>query len=206
MYGSLKDRNGFTLVELLIAIVVIAIIAAISVVTYGGIQGRAEHSVRTSAARQMLQILRLYNAEHGTYPEINGPAENIGANHRVACLGKGWPEVDGSGVCWNIYDDRSVSLSRFRVSDSVMADLARYGSMPDWPQKPVWRGQYRLNVMDLNGLVLRWQREATGNYPAGWTLAWTIRNNASCDVPGAEQRPFGPPHDLDADYCIVPLD
>lgn len=38
---TVTTRHGFTLVELLISIVVIAILAAISVVAYSGVQERA---------------------------------------------------------------------------------------------------------------------------------------------------------------------
>lgn len=43
-----KQRSGFTIVELLIVIVVIAILAAITVVAYNGIQDRAKNSKRDS--------------------------------------------------------------------------------------------------------------------------------------------------------------
>ena len=44
----LRDRQtGFTIVELLIVIVVIAILATISVVAYTGVQVRARDSMRT---------------------------------------------------------------------------------------------------------------------------------------------------------------
>lgn len=37
-----KNKNGFTIVELLIVIVVIGILAAITIVAYNGIQNRAQ--------------------------------------------------------------------------------------------------------------------------------------------------------------------
>lgn len=47
-----KKQNGFTIVELLIVVVVIAILAAITVVAYNGIQNRAKDSVAQNAASQ----------------------------------------------------------------------------------------------------------------------------------------------------------
>jgi prepilin-type N-terminal cleavage/methylation domain-containing protein len=44
MWVQNKQQSGFTIVELLIVIVVIAILAAITVVAYNGIQDRARNS------------------------------------------------------------------------------------------------------------------------------------------------------------------
>ena len=41
-----KNNQGFTLVELLIVVVIIAILAAITIVVYNGIQQRARDSRR----------------------------------------------------------------------------------------------------------------------------------------------------------------
>ena len=63
----MKTR-GFTIVELLIVIVVIAILAAISVVAYDGIQDRARDSARNNAVSQLQQALESYRAIHNGYP------------------------------------------------------------------------------------------------------------------------------------------
>lgn len=64
----LKTKSGFTIVELLIVIVVIAILAAISVVAYNGIQSRANDSRIKTAADQVEKAMRLYLADNSTFP------------------------------------------------------------------------------------------------------------------------------------------
>ncbi len=66
---SVAKKRGFTIVELLIVVVVIAILAAISVVAYNGIQNRAYDTTVQNDLRQFAQQVELYNAEHGTYPD-----------------------------------------------------------------------------------------------------------------------------------------
>lgn len=62
-----KDR-GFTIVELLIVIVIIAILAAITIVAYNGITNRAKTSKAQSTASNVVKKLEAYNAEVGSYP------------------------------------------------------------------------------------------------------------------------------------------
>ncbi len=54
------NQKGFTIVELLIVIVVIAILAAISIVAYTGIQNRAKASSSQSAASQLVKKAQAY--------------------------------------------------------------------------------------------------------------------------------------------------
>jgi len=72
-------QKGFTIVELLIVIVVIAILAAITIVSYNGVQSRAKDSSRDSGAKTIRTVLELYKADNGGYPNACGGV-NIGCN------------------------------------------------------------------------------------------------------------------------------
>lgn len=63
-----KTTNGFTIVELLIVIIVIAILAAISVVAYRGIQERARDAQRAQDIKTITQALEAYYLDNGMYP------------------------------------------------------------------------------------------------------------------------------------------
>lgn len=61
-------QKGFTIVELLIVIVVIAILAAISIVAYNGIQQRGRDAQRKSDIATISKALELYYIDNGAYP------------------------------------------------------------------------------------------------------------------------------------------
>lgn len=61
-------QRGFTIVELLIVIVVIGILAAITIVAYNGVQGRAQDSRRVNDIQAIATALEAYKTVNGTYP------------------------------------------------------------------------------------------------------------------------------------------
>lgn len=75
-------RKGFTIVELLIVIVVIAILAAITIVAFNGIQERARASALQSDVSQALKKIEAYRVSSGTdqYPPDLATVGVVGSN------------------------------------------------------------------------------------------------------------------------------
>jgi len=67
--GSRSMSTGFTIVELLVVIVVIGILAAITIVSYNGVQDRAKSVSSETLAKAIQTKTQLYYAYVGTYPE-----------------------------------------------------------------------------------------------------------------------------------------
>ena len=63
-----KQTKGFTIVELLIVIVVIGILAAITIVSFSGVQDKARFAREKSDMNSINQVILLYYADNGTYP------------------------------------------------------------------------------------------------------------------------------------------
>ena len=61
-------RNGFTIVELLIVIVVIGILAAITIVSFNGVTARANTTGSQASASSVVKKAEAYNAEKSGYP------------------------------------------------------------------------------------------------------------------------------------------
>lgn len=75
MIAWAAKQKGFTIVELLIVIVVIAILAAITVVAYTGIQERTKNVAIQSDISQVAKLVEAYAAENGAYPSTGSLAQ-----------------------------------------------------------------------------------------------------------------------------------
>lgn len=63
-----SSQHAFTVVELLIVIVVIAILAAISLVSFNNVQAKARDSERKSDIAAIQKVVEAYYVDHGKYP------------------------------------------------------------------------------------------------------------------------------------------
>lgn len=88
-----KSVGGFTIVELLIVIVVIAILATITAVTYSGIQARVSDSVMRQSIDKIEKALLAYTIDHGVMKTGNDQATIVHTPGEIRC-------EDGSGTGW----------------------------------------------------------------------------------------------------------
>ena len=125
---QLQRKTGFTIVELLIVIVVVAILAAISIVAYNGIQVRAETASKTLEAKHWITAFTGYRASEGKWPTSMTPGTYF-------CLGKGFPT--GTGGVARCRDIQSTTLGYLESNNNdVMTELASYASVSSSNKKP----------------------------------------------------------------------
>jgi prepilin-type N-terminal cleavage/methylation domain-containing protein len=89
-------NTGFTLVELLVVISIIAIIIGTTMSNLLGARGRARDSVRKSNLMELKNALRLYYNDYQTYPA----SDNTGTGMQImGCGGPVNPNPPGRSLC-----------------------------------------------------------------------------------------------------------
>ena len=78
MLSDTSKRHGFTIVELLIVIVVIAVLAAITIVAFNGVQLRARDADRAQDMATIKKALLMYQADNGGVQRTTTYAGNDG--------------------------------------------------------------------------------------------------------------------------------
>lgn len=105
--NTMKKDRGFTIVELLIVIVIIAILAAITIVAYNGIQNRAKTSSGQELANQISKKAQAYNTLLSQYPTFDQLQNNKSLDQAAA---------DNSGPQEARLDDKS------KIQSGALAD------------------------------------------------------------------------------------
>lgn len=89
---SKHSSKGFTIVELLVVVVVLAILAMITLINFNGARVRTTNTKIISNVQGYYKVVMLYKAITGDYPPVPGENKN---NVSMICLGTGYP----SGRC-----------------------------------------------------------------------------------------------------------
>lgn len=97
-------QKGFTIVELLVVVVVIAILASITIVSYNGISKSSYNSQILSGVRTYYEAIMAYQATMNAYPKTQ--PEIDGQHLAMTCLGVGYKDQQcGKVTNVTIYED-----------------------------------------------------------------------------------------------------
>lgn len=136
----MKNIKGFTIVELLIVITVIAIISSIVAVNLSNTRRSAENAQTIAAVSQWVKILNLYKADTGAFPTS---ASCLGENY-----GRGFSGTESAGGYCRQDTEASGGMA---INSAFMTAMAPYtGSKTPSPSMitggsaayPWYRGAY----------------------------------------------------------------
>ena len=140
------QRQGFTIVELLIVVVVIAILAAITIVAYNGITNQAKNSAAQAAATQATKKIMAYAALNSDQYPVTladaGIANNDGALQYTGggstfCVTATQQNISyyqsnstnvARGACFGHNKDGVTIIANLAVNPSVEADMSNWTS------------------------------------------------------------------------------
>ena len=95
---NLNKRNGFSLVELMIVIVIIGVLAAVAVPIYTSNVKKAKMSEADAALGTIRTQLRVYYGENGSYPTVS-PAGYV--------IGAAWNDIKSGELTGKYFTDSS---------------------------------------------------------------------------------------------------
>ena len=120
--GSLNFKKGFTIVELLIVVVVIGILAAITIVSFGGITGQANQASLQSDLDSNSRKLQLYYTQYGSYPtNLDGSncptAPTADTNYCLKPTAGTTLTYQGSSIDYSLYATKGTNI--YKVTPSA---------------------------------------------------------------------------------------
>ena len=167
--ASQSVRGGFTLIEILIVVAIIALIAAASLVALGGARGFFSNVTLKMQLDDVSRALELYKQKHGEYPPdcCATPAE---VRRHIL---KRWPKVLKTGSVDKMVDFALAEMQRTPGS----AALFWLAGPPDaTPDGPVYDG-FLSDVMNPFGLD-----------PSGARMAYVDIKDEPCEEPLIELK------------------
>lgn len=161
--------RGFTIVELLIVVIIIAILASITVMAYSGIQARALNDKMVASVNGSLKLLNMYYVDNGKWPQEAPP----GKQAIEYCLGQNYPTAGASGT--SLMDSPTINSPRQWCTDWggsgraeanwLTTTVAKYGTLPQATALSGNTLYAPIYGVSYPGFVLMWANIAGINYP-----------------------------------------
>lgn len=100
-----KRVEGYTFIEILVVVSVIAVLVAIALVSYGSINKRSRDARRKSDIEQIRSALEMYRADNETYPNIGSGFQPITSYQSLSDYLSTFPEdpKDNETYYYRIY-------------------------------------------------------------------------------------------------------
>lgn len=187
------QRKGFTIVELLIVIVVIAILAAIVIVAYNGITARAANVRVQTDIKSVQNLVEQYNALNGSYPSTGGlsvvrsDANCSGGTRQsdwVPNLSNGLPQSQpnsglGGGRGCYMYSSDGISyvISAWNAVSGGPQNSTMYRRLGYREMSLINSNAYYCNHVNIGG-------SSTGSYVATsdyYKYSYTVSNISTCN-------------------------
>lgn len=126
-----QKQTGFTIVELLIVVVVIAILAAITIVVYNGIQQRALNSALQSELNQLTKKVETYKvtSDTGTYPTDLATAGVPSSNSGTLSY---FYSVASNSFCAQIIKSTISYVATSNIKNATVGNCSESGLLAWW--------------------------------------------------------------------------
>lgn len=163
-WAAAKKQSGFTLVELLIVVVIIAVLAAITIVAYTGVQNRALDAKTSDGMEKVAKALVLWSLDHGN--------SITGGSGSTTALGASSVCADGGGQGWAATGTYSCTLEDMLTAAGYLPKnyISSLPNNPTYPSTGYSTGKYSAMIYKCGS--------TTGLY----VLLWSLRQPSATDT------------------------
>ena len=164
-------RPGFTIVELLIVIIIVAILASITLVGYGAVTRDAYNAQIIAGVVQYRDTIEAYKAYYRKYPPTTREINNQPVT--MVCLGEGYPQ----NYCGKITDVDTYEDNAF------IEELAKIGK-----GGAIAAEQIAIGAQTFVGAVYGIDHVPGDQSPTNWgrTIQYALKGaDADCKIEGA---------------------
>lgn len=146
--ASIKKR-GFTIVELLIVIVVIGILAAITIVAFNGVQGRAHDAAVSNDLKSAATLMEMYRTTEGAYPASAGGMDAINEGRKITITKSAYAMDQNNNVVVCVAADTFGFAARSKSGKAFM--ITNTTGLSDYTNS--WQGSLANNCTNLVGTL-----------------------------------------------------